>query len=191
MVKDIKTILKTRLSEDRYIHSLGVEATAIELAIKFGEDPKKASIAGLSHDIAKCIPLSELLKIIEENNLPVPEMEKKSWKALHSPVGAFIAQRDLEITDKDILNSIRWHTIGRIGMSTLEKIIYLADKIEPNREDTDFVNEVKKVLNDTNSLDAAILLTYGATIKSLVERKLFINLQTIEVWNHLLTSIND
>lgn len=183
---EIKSLLKERLSEKRYKHSLGVEESAVALAKQFNEDTEKASIAGLTHDIAKCIPVPELLKIIEDNKLDVPEMEKKSWKAIHAPVGAFIVQKELNINDNAILNAIRWHTIGRINMSKLEKIIYLADKIEPNRKNQDFANKIKSVLNETNNLDEALILVYENTIKSLAERKLFINTQTIEVWNDLI-----
>lgn len=190
MESDLKSWLKLRLNdEERYNHSLGVEQTARELAVRFEEDEGKAALAGLIHDNAKCLSIEEMLKIIDENNLPVSEIEKKAWKAIHAPVGAYLAEKELKIKDQDILNAIRFHTIGRIGMSKLEKIIYLADKIEPNRENIDFVNEIKKVLDQTESLNEAILMTYGATIKSLVDRELFINTQTVEVWNYLITTL--
>lgn len=184
--EEMKLWLKNNLSEEKYFHVLGVEQTARELAIMFNADEEKASLGGLVHDMAKSITTSELLKIIDENNISVSEEERKSLKTLHSPVGAFMAKEIFKITDEDVLNSIRFHTIGRINMSDVEKIVFLADKIEPNTRPLDFREKVLQAIKEKNSLDAGILICYGATIKSLVDRKLYINKQTIDVWNFFI-----
>jgi predicted HD superfamily hydrolase involved in NAD metabolism len=186
MYEDLKKWLKSRLDEERYMHSLGTEESARDLAQRFGADPDKAALAGLLHDNAKSISKEEMLKIIEENNLPVSEFEKRSPKVLHAPVGAFLAQKELGITDEDVLNSIRYHTTGRINMSNLEKIVYLADKIEPNTREEEYREKIVSVLNKTNDLDEAILLSYDITIRSLLNRKMIITPETINVWNNLI-----
>ncbi|MEI7473839.1 MAG: bis(5'-nucleosyl)-tetraphosphatase (symmetrical) YqeK [bacterium] len=185
----IRNWLKNNLDEERYRHVLGVEQSARELAIMFNEDEEKAALGGLLHDTAKSIKNSELLNIIDENNLPVSEEEKNSVKTLHSPVGAFMAENLFGIKDEEILNSIRFHTVGRINMSMIEKIVFLADKIEAETRDIAFRNKVLNEVKEKNNIDAGILICYGATIKSLVDRKLYINNQTIEVWNFLINSL--
>ena len=189
MEKDIKSWLKENLSEERYMHVLGAQEAAIELARRFGQDEEKAGLAALIHDCAKCIKTEELIKIIKENNLEVSEMEMKSYKTLHAVVGPFIACKEFGICDQDILNAIRFHTIGRIGMSILEKIVFLADKIESKTRNPQFIEEVVKILDETNNMDEAVLFCYDATIKSLLRRKLIINPETIDVYNDLLIKL--
>lgn len=189
MFEKEKDWLKSRLNEERYIHSLGAKKAARELAKKFGVDQDKAAYAALIHDNAKNMHTEELLKIIEDNNLDVSETEKRSPKTLHAPVSAYIAEKELGIEDQDVLNAIRFHTIGRIDMSMLEKIVYLADKIEEHTRDEKFRAKILKVIHETHSIDEAILLTYKATIKSLVDRRLTISPETIEVWNHLVIKL--
>ncbi|OGI20341.1 MAG: hypothetical protein A2287_04335 [Candidatus Melainabacteria bacterium RIFOXYA12_FULL_32_12] len=186
MINDVKKWLKDRLSEERYSHSLGSEEAARELAQRFDVDENKAAYAALIHDNAKCVSTDELLKIINENNLSVSETEKQSTKTLHAPVSAYLAQQELGVNDTDILNAIRYHTIGRIDMSDLEKIVFLADKIEPNTREPEFREKIIQKLNQTNNLDEAILLCYDATIRSLLDRRLIISPETIEVWNNLI-----
>jgi len=99
-----------------------------------------------------------------------------------------LAQKELGINDTEIFNAIMYHTTGRIGMSLLEKIVYLADKIESQTRPEEYRNIIVKVLDETNDLDKTILLTLDLTIRSLLERKLSINIQTIELWNYLLNS---
>ena len=108
MKDQIKTWLKTILTEKRYQRSLGSAQSAVDLAKKFGVDEEKAELAALLHDNAKCMSNEELLKIIEENNLPLLGMEEESFKTLHAPVSAFIAEKKWGIKDQDLLNSIRW-----------------------------------------------------------------------------------
>ena len=107
----------------------------------------------------------------------------KTW---HAPVGEIIAKRDYGVTDKEILSSIRWHTIGRINMTDFEKIIFIADKIEQRTREADFREKIEKALNKRNNLDDAMLKSFKITIKSLLKRKLPICFQTIEVYNDLL-----
>lgn len=185
-ISSIKESLKERLSEEKYIHSIGVAETAVELAQRFGADIEKAEIAGLLHDVAKCMGYQEYLKIIKDQNLDISEEELQSKKAVHSPIGSFIAQSEFGIEDPEILSAIRWHTLGNENMTLLEKIVYLADKIEPYTRSLEYREPIVKKIEETNNLDEGILITYGYTIKSLVDRNMYINLSTIKIWNKLL-----
>jgi predicted HD superfamily hydrolase involved in NAD metabolism len=176
--------LKDNLNEERYLHSLGTADCARQLAKKFGENEDKAYIAGLLHDAAKCFPKENLLEIID-NNLDIEEWERLNYKTLHAPVSAYVAQNTFKVKDEEILSSIRWHTLGKLDMTTFEKIIFLADKIEPNTRDKSYSEKIYKLLDEEKGLDKALLECYKATIKSLVERDLKICLLTIEIYNKL------
>ena len=177
--------LSENLSEERYSHSLGTAECAKELAEKFGENADKAYITGLLHDCAKCFS-NEKLKEIIDSNLHVEECEMLNYKTLHAPVSAYIAEKDFGVTDKEILSAIRWHTLGRIGMTTFEKIIFLADKIEPNTRNSEYRSEILQILSQENGLNLALLRCYKETIKSLAKRELKICFTTIDIYNHLL-----
>lgn len=180
------TWLKNNLDEERYEHSLGVADTAAELADRFHLDKDKAYTAGLLHDCAKCLKKEELIKIIREN-LTVKECEMINPKTYHAPVGAFVAQRDFGITDDEILSAIRWHTIGKLDMTDFEKIIFIADKIEPRTRPQEYIDRIKPRLDEENGLDMALLECYKGTIKSLADRELKICISTIEIYNRLLS----
>ena len=176
--------LKENLSEQRYIHTLGTAQCAKELAKKYNLDTEKAYIAGLLHDCAKCFPNEKLIAIIKEH-LEVEEWEMLNYKTLHAPVSAYVANTEFSITDKEILSAIRWHTLGKLDMSDFEKVIFLADKIEPNTRDKEYSKKMMNILTEDNGLNKAILRCYKETIKSLVNRDLKICLLTIEIYNKL------
>lgn len=183
--EEIKQWLKNNLCEERYIHSLGTAECAAELAEKYKIDKEKAYTAGLLHDCAKCFSNEKLKQIIDEN-LQVEECEMLNYKTLHAPVSAYIAEKDFGVEDKEILSAIRWHTLGKVDMTTFEKIIFLADKIEPNTRDEKYRNEILEILKEENGLNLALLRCYKETVKSLVKRELKICLTTINIYNHLL-----
>ena len=113
-----------------------------------------------------------------------------NYKTLHAPVSAFCAQKDFGICEEEILSAIRWHTLGRTEMSTFEKIIFLADKIEPNTRDSEYREKILEILKEENGLNKALLKCYRETIKSLVKRELKICPLTIEIYNNLLDITN-
>ena len=156
---DIKKDLKNRLSERRYVHSAGVAASAYILAEKYGYNPKKAELAGWLHDCAKEMKLEEMQDIIDEQNLQVDEYMRSSRALLHGPAGSIMAKTVYGIKDRDIQNSIFFHTTGRPQMELLDKIIFLADYIEPSR-DFPGIN--------------IILSAYDATIRHLLAQKEYI-----------------
>ena len=119
------------LDEGRYRHTLGVAKTAEELAERFGEDPEKARLAGMLHDCAKCLPTQQMQRTAA--CLQLSEEVMNSRALLHAPAGMCLARDRFGVKDPAVLGAIRWHTTGRSGMTQLEKIVYLADMIEPNR----------------------------------------------------------
>lgn len=130
--KLLENIIKQRLSEKRFKHSIGVAETAKAYAKILGADAQKAYMAGLVHDIAKEMPFDEMLELCKKGNVTPDSEELKNKALLHAPAGAAIL-KSLGIEDDDIKNAVRYHTVGRRGMSILEKIIYLADMLEPSR----------------------------------------------------------
>ena len=176
--------LKDTLDEERLLHSLGTAQCAADLAEMFNLDEKRAYIAGLLHDNAKCLEKEKLLEIAQ--NLELEEKELSNIKVLHAPVSAYLARTEFGIEDKEILSAIRWHTLGKMDMSDFEKIVFLADKIEPNTRDLDFRDKVLMFLKEENGLNKALMLCYKETIKSLVVRGLKICQSTIEIYNSML-----
>ena len=168
---DIKKDLKNRLSERRYVHSAGVAASAYILAEKYGYNPKKAELAGWIHDCAKEMKLEEMQNIIDEQNLQVDEYMRSSRALLHGPAGSIMAKTIYGIKDRDIQNSIFFHTTGRPQMELLDKIIFLADYIEPSR-DFPGINIIRR--NAQKNLDTAVLSAYDATIRHLLDQKEYI-----------------
>ena len=131
-VELIKT-LEQELSYKRFIHTLSVAGTASSLAMCYGADLEKAETAGLLHDCAKCMDVRKMQKVCEKAGLTVSSFEADSVSLLHSKAGSVLAAEKYGITDPDMINAIRYHTTGRPGMSLLEKIIFVADYIEPGR----------------------------------------------------------
>lgn len=186
---EIEQILKRELSKERYLHTLGVRDCAVELAKRYNLDIKKAELAGLLHDCAKCKTNDELKEIIDKFLDDVDKNELKNYKTLHAPVGAYYAKEKFNIEDNEILSAIRWHTLGRVNMTMFEKIIFLADKIEKNTRDLNYRNEIIKILDDNEGekgLNLALLRCFIETVKSLAERRLYICKTTIDVYNWLL-----
>ncbi|CCX79911.1 metal dependent phosphohydrolase [Clostridium sp. CAG:715] len=176
--------LKNNLNEKRYIHTLGTADCAKELAKQFKLNQDKAYLAGLLHDCAKCFPNEKLLDIIHKH-LDIEECEMLNYKTLHAPVSAYIAETEFKITDKEILSAIRWHTLGKLDMTDFEKIVFIADKIEPNTRDEEYSAKIRDLLSEENGLNKALLKCYKETIKSLVKRDLKICLLTIKIYNKL------
>lgn len=156
-VKELKKELKKLLSDHRYEHTLGVADTAKKLAEIFGEKKEKAYLAGLLHDCAKHYTEEELLNLCRMACLPVTEAEEASPFLLHAKLGAYYARERYHVQDEDILNAIRYHTTGRPAMSTLEKIVYVADYIEPGRKEAPHLKQIRKMAEqDLNQAVARI-----------------------------------
>ena len=136
--------LKKKLNEKRFIHSIGVEYTAACLAMAHGADVNKARIAGLLHDNAKCFTLEEKLKKARKHGIEINECEEKNPDLLHGKLGAYYAKEKFGVDDQEILDAITYHTTGRPDMTTLDKIIYIADFMEPNRKMLKDMTEIRQ-----------------------------------------------
>lgn len=180
--------LKKNLSDEKYQHSVGVANCAKELAEKYQEDIEKAYLAGLLHDCAKCLDKENSLKYINEF-VEITDDEKMNSKTWHAPIGAYLAEKVFNIKDKEILSAIRCHTLGKIKMTRFEKIIFLADKIEPETRDKSWHDENIKLLKEKNGLDKAVLNCYNSTIRSLCDRNLKICKLTIDIYNDMLDEV--
>ncbi len=175
--------LKTQLSDHRFIHSLGVEETALKMAEIFGVDKEKTKIAALLHDCAKQIPHSEQLRMCEEFNIELDEIKKKQQGLIHAELGAFLAERDYGVTDKDVLDAIRYHTLGREKMTDLEKILYLSDIIEPNRKDFDGLTQLRALC--FADLDRALLYGFELSISHINRTGCILHPQTIDAEKYI------
>ena len=123
---------------------------------------EKAQLAGLLHDCAKCIPNEKKLKICVKNNIPVTQVEKDNPFLLHAKVGAFLARVLYEVEDEEILHAISVHTTGAPAMNTLDKIVFIADYIEPKRDKAANLKEIRKTAFE--DLDEALKMILCDTI---------------------------
>jgi len=182
-VERYKEILKKRLDKNRYMHSLGVSETAKELAVRNNMNPTDAYLAGILHDYAKNLSGEELLKIAQENNLIIDEVELKTPQLLHGPVGAYLIKKELGITNQKILNAIRYHTTACPDMDILTKIIYIADLIEPNRDFPE-VDYLRKVTYE--DLNSGILQGLNNTLQYVLENNQLIHGLSVQARNWLI-----
>lgn len=144
-IRNIQKELKKHLDEERYEHTLGVMYTSAALAMRYQTNLDQALLAGLLHDCAKCIPNSEKVQICREKGLRVSEVEEANPSLLHAKLGAFFAEEQYGISDTEVLEAIRSHTTGRPGMSLMEKIVYIADYIEPGRKELPNMKDVRQM----------------------------------------------
>ena len=131
--EEIKKYLKERLSEKRYEHSLNVKKTAVKLAETYKGEVEKAALAGLVHDCAKHMSDDEILSLADKNGIFVDEVSRLNPKLLHGNVGSVVAKKIMGVFDQEVLSAVACHTTGKKNMNLLEKIIYIADYIEPAR----------------------------------------------------------
>ena len=149
----------------RFAHTLGVEFTAAALAMKYQADVTDAQIAGLLHDCAKCLTDEKRVSICEKHRIPMTDIERRNPFLLHAKVGEYLAREKYGITNPDILIAIRFHTTGRENMSLLERIVFVADYIEPGRRQAPNLTEIRQLA--FTDLDAAMLKILEDTLSYL------------------------
>lgn len=186
-VESIRKDLQLKLSPRRYAHTEGVAKAAKALALLYGVNPEKAELAGLLHDCAKEMPLSKMQELSKELGLLITPEVFKNGALLHGPLGAALAYHVYGVEDGDILEAIRVHTTGKVGMKALDKILFLADYIEETR-DFPGVEELRAL--SLISLDKAVLAGYDTTISFLLSQKQSIYFKTILGRNDMLRVIN-
>ncbi len=167
---EIKSVLKKRMNEHRYAHSLNVAKRAELLAKLNGVDPEKAYFAGLVHDICKGLSNEEQLAIIKASTVKMDSSTEKSPNLWHSIAGAVFLEQEFGVTDIDVLNAVRYHTSGRANMSLLEKVVYMADLTseERNYPDADYNRKLTE-----KSLDMGIAYSIRWIVSDLEHRGLF------------------
>lgn len=175
-------IVQKQLTPHRYQHTLGVMETAVFLAKKYGVDEKKAELAAIFHDYAKFRDKEEMKSIIVEQKMD-PELLEYNGELWHAPVGAYLAEKEAGVTDPEILNAIRYHTSGRPNMTKLEKVIYLADYIEPGRHFPG-VEDVREIANQ--DLNQALIEAIKNTIAFLMKKNQRIFPLTFLTYNDLV-----
>ncbi len=180
---DYVNLIKSRLSDYRFTHSMNVAKSAVELAEKYGADKEKAYVAGILHDVMKEEDLDVQREYVKKNGEIMTPLELKSKSVYHQMSGSAYAKIELHIDDEDILNAIRYHTTGRRNMSLLEKVIYTADFIsaERNYPDVDVMREKAQV-----SLDDAMLYSLKYTINNLTSKTAVIHPNTLECYNWII-----
>ena len=171
--------METVMSEKRLRHCLGVEKAARELAERFGLDVEKAGLAGLLHDYAKKVSDEDFLSLIDKYQLD-PDLKNWGNNVWHGMVGIYKIQEDLGIEDAEILRAIEVHTVGSGTMSELDKVVYVADYIEHNR-DFPGVDKARELAQ--RSLNLAVAYETARTVEHLAHKGKPIYPQTLETYN--------
>lgn len=175
-----KKYLKEHLSQKRYSHSVNVAEECRKLARQYGEDHEKAYFAGLLHDICKELPDAEQRSLVLESGFTACREELETRSLWHAIAGAYFIKSNFGIEDIDIINSVRFHTVGRAGMTRLEEIVYLGDLISADRDYKD-VDKMRRLAY--SDLNAAMLEAFAFSVKSVVKKGGLLPICTAEGYN--------
>lgn len=187
MLSKINKKLKEMLPDKRLIHSLNVADCAVKLCDIYNYNKEKAYIAGLVHDCAKYLNKEEVDYYVEKFKIELDELEVNNLALSHSVIGSYIAEYEFDINDREILDAIKYHTTGKEDMSLLEKIIYMADLIEKDRNFPG-VDLLRKLTYD-GKLDEALLISFNNTIKFVIDNNQLIHPRTVNARNYIMKNI--
>ncbi len=162
---EIRKELKKKLKKERFEHTVGVMYTAASLAMCYGADIQKALTAGLLHDCGKYCPAEEQIRLCGRYGIKLTRSELEMPALIHARLGAYLAEHEYGIKDREILDAVTYHTTGRPDMSLLEKIIYIADYIEPNRREIPGLSEIRGIV--FRDIDRAVCLSAERTVRYL------------------------
>ena len=179
--KKISDYIEKNLSEKKRIHTEGVRKTAVMLAEKYGEDVDKAEVAALCHDMYRGINIDLLNDYVNQLGLDKKYLDNPNLA--HGKIAAVMIKKEYGIDDQDIINAVSFHTTGRAGMSELEKIIYLADAIEPGR-DYPSVNQLREAVD--RGLDEALIMSLERTIEYVRQQGHFLDEDTLKARDYYL-----
>lgn len=181
--------LKEKLSAKRFEHSIGVSYTAGTMAFVHGEDYEKALVAGLLHDCAKYVPNDKKIQKCQKRGIEISDCEYKNPELLHAKLSAVYAREKYDVKDEEILSAIAWHTTGRPKMSRLDKIIYIADYIEPNRSVLPEMEEIRK--EAYTDLDRCLVHILHNCITYLEKKKAVVDPITQATYNYYVRKRNN
>lgn len=176
----IQEELKKTLDEQRYEHTVGVMYTAGCIAMAHGYDMSKAMLAGLLHDCAKCMSHEERVSLCENNQVEISASELENKALLHAKAGAVLAKQKYQITDTEVLHAIAVHTTGEPNMNVLDKIVYIADYIEPLRSKSPNLQLVRTLAY--KDLDACMAQILSDTLIYLKNRGGHIDITTEQTY---------
>ncbi|MCX7970739.1 MAG: bis(5'-nucleosyl)-tetraphosphatase (symmetrical) YqeK [Negativicutes bacterium] len=183
----VKDRVKERLSWPRFRHSLGVLVFAVRLADRWGADRNKAMLAAMVHDYARELGREKLISIAGRLRIHLDKWERQSAGLMHARVGAALVREELAIEDQEILSAVARHTTGSPNMSLLDKVIFLADSLEPGRE-FDGVDRLRQLAE--RDIDKATLFTLDRSIAYVLEKKgEFLHPATVAARNYLLEQL--
>ncbi|MDR0880682.1 MAG: bis(5'-nucleosyl)-tetraphosphatase (symmetrical) YqeK [Clostridioides sp.] len=185
---EVKQRLSELLTQKRVEHSKRVAECAVKLAKIYNCDEKKAYIAGMVHDAAKCLNLEQVYEYVDKYEIYLDPIEDGNRALSHSVVGASIVRYEFGIEDEDIINSVKYHTTGRAEMSLLEKIIYLADLLEDGRV-IPHIEELRE-LAYSGQLDKAMIESFNQTLTFVIANDNLIHPRSVEARNYLLREID-
>ena len=186
-LEELRPIALSYLKAKRIPHVLGTEQTAKELAERYGANIEKARFAALLHDATKRLSMEEQLALCEHYHIVLDELEQRALKLLHAKTGAALA-RDVFGVDDEIYNAILWHTTGKPDMTVLEKVIYLADFIEPTR-DFPGVDALRRTVWE--DLDRGLLMGLEMTVEEMEEMGNPIHVNTLAARDYLKGKTNE
>lgn len=184
----IRNDLKQKLDPHRYEHTLGVSFTSAALAMAHGGDILQAQMAGLLHDCAKRFPETVLIEKCKKHGVPLSAEELAAPAVIHAKYGRYLAQHKYGITDEDVLNAIAYHTTGRPGMSRLEKIVFIADYIEPLRDKAHDLPKMRALA--FQDLDACMRAILSDTVTYLKQKGASIDPATLSALDYFQKESN-
>lgn len=179
---EIQEKLRKKQSKNRFLHTLGVQYLSAALAMCHHYDVEKAQLAGLLHDCAKHLSDDKILRICKETHIPVSKIQKAHPTLLHAKVGACFAKEKYGVDDLDILSAIETHTTGCPAMSKLQKIIFVADYIEPTRNYLPNIESIRKLCFE--DLDQGVLATLNQILEYLKDKGEDIDQRTVDTLNY-------
>ena len=172
----IREKLKASLKPGRYEHSLSVSFTCMALAMRYGYDLDKAELAGLLHDCAKCYDNNSIIAACRNSGMELTEGELQAPSIIHSRLGARMAEEKFGVNDPEILSAIACHTTGKPDMSLLDKILYIADYIEPRRYKIKDLPAIRRLAFE--DLDQALFQIMEGTLRYLKESGTYADIMT-------------
>lgn len=176
-------IIRPRLSDSRFNHSLNVAKEAVRLAKKYGADPHKAEVAGVLHDVMKDTEPEAQLQILERFGIILTELERSAPKLWHAMSGAAFIEHELKLGDPEIIGAVRYHTTGRQNMTLLEKVLFIADFTSEERT-YDGVEHMREAAD--KSLEKAMIEGIVFTVKDLADNENPIHPDTIAAYNEIV-----